>query len=52
MSSTGMPEDATVRLNSCTMMLRIWKLISSIVNSPSVPTISLMKRAGSVTRMA
>ena len=51
MSRTGMPEPAIMRENSCTMMLRSWKLISSRVNSPSVPTISVMKRPGSVTRM-
>jgi hypothetical protein len=41
-----------VRETSCTMMLRIWKLISSLVNSPSVPTISRRKRPGSATRTA
>ena len=51
MSSTGIPEDAITRENSCTMMLRIWKVISSVVNSPSVPTISVMNRAASATRV-
>jgi hypothetical protein len=47
MSSTGMPLAASTRLTFCTTMLRIWPVISSVVNSPSVPTISVMKRAGS-----
>ena len=51
MSSTGMFEAAIARENSCTITLRIWKAISSRVKSPSVPTISDMKRAGSLTRM-
>jgi hypothetical protein len=33
-------------------MLRIWPAILSWVKSPSVPTISFMKVAGSVTRIA
>ena len=41
MSSTGMPEVAMIWLKWVTMMLRIWNSISSVVNSPSVPTISV-----------
>ena len=51
MSSTGMPEVAMIWLKCVTMMLRIWNSISSVVNSPSVPTISTMNFAGSATRM-
>ena len=51
MSRTGMPDPAIMRENSCTMTLRSWKLISSRVNSPSVPTISVMNLPGSVTRI-
>jgi hypothetical protein len=33
------------------MWLRIWNSISLVVNSPSVPTISVMNFAGSATRI-
>ncbi len=46
-----MPEEASACDAACTIWLRICIETSSVVNSPSVPTISVMKRPGSVTRM-
>ena len=46
-----MPDVAMIWLKCVTIMLRIWNSISSVVNSPSVPTISIMNVAGSETRM-
>ena len=51
MSSTGMPDEAMIWLKFETMWLRIWNSISSVVNSPSVPTISTRNLPGSVTRI-
>ena len=45
-----MPLCASALENRLTMTLRSWKVISSVVTCPSVPTISRRNTAGSVTR--